>query len=565
MRFAVILLLTYFLIACNGGGSSNPNDNPNKSVQDIDLKSKILQNQTAYIPSQCYTKTTAEDGQTFNPCYSCHQKPIAPNYIEDADLQLGYDFLEYALENHWTNLFIDRSEAVAAISDAEVLGYVRTSNYQDSNQQLILARALRNLPEQWDFNNDGVWGGYIPDCYFNFDAEGFDRDTQGQDTGWRAFGYYPFLGTFWPTNGSTDDVLIRLPDSFRRTQQGNISREVYKLNLAIVEALIKQQNIAIPQTDEILYGVDLNKNGQFDIATEIVYDWAPLENRFMSYVGLAKVDLEAGTQQLAAGLFPIGTEFLHSVRYIDVSEDGNIQLAARMKELRYAKKTYWQNYGQLENFAADEFKEKHDFPDRIKQVHGDMEHGVSTRLGWTYQGFIEDVNGDLRPQTYEEQVFCIGCHATVGVITDTVYAFPRKFSTDTHADGWYHWTQKDIVGTPEAKRDDGQGEYQFYLLQNGAGDEFRANDEVIEKFFNADGTPNSQAMQAMSEDISQLLFPSVERALQLNKAYWLIVQEQSFIKGRDATVTVPKNVHQSVTEGEPTGIEQEITNRLQIF
>ncbi|WP_353570553.1 hypothetical protein [Candidatus Albibeggiatoa sp. nov. BB20] len=485
-----------------------------------------------------------------------------PNYTDDSDLQLGYDFIEYAKQNHWANLFIDRSEAVAAISDVDILNYVRTNNYQNANNDLILARQLQKVPTEWDFNNDGVWNGYIPDCYYNFDAEGFDRNTQGQYTGWRAFGYYPFLGTFWPTNGSTDDVLIRLPESFRLTQQGFYSREVYQLNFAIIEALIKQKDIAIPETNEALYGVDLNKNAQLDIATSIVYDWAPLEDRYMSYVGMAKLDLEAGTQHLSTGLFPIGTEFLHSVRYIDVTDTGKVQLAARMKELRYAKKTYWQNYGQLENFAANEFKEKHDFPDRIKQVLGDMEQGISTRLGWTYQGFIEDAEGHLRPQTYEEHVFCVACHSTVGAVTDTVYAFPRKFSTDTDAEGWYHWSQKDMVGTPEAQRKDGQGEYQFYLLQNGAGDEFRANTDVINQFFHSDGTPNTEAMQAMSQDISLLLFPSAARALQLNKAYRVIVQEQSFINGRDATITPPNNVHKSVTERQSTGIEQDLINRL---
>ncbi len=64
------------------------------------------------------------------------------------------------------------------------------------------------------------WSGYTPDCYFNFDDEGFDREYNGTYTGWRAFAYYPFLGTFWPTNGSTDDVLIRLSDSFRKKAGG---------------------------------------------------------------------------------------------------------------------------------------------------------------------------------------------------------------------------------------------------------------------------------------------------------------------------------------------------------
>jgi hypothetical protein len=273
----------------------------------------------------------------------------------------------------------------------------------------------------------------------------------------------------------------------------------------------------------------------------------------MSYVGQAKQDMAAGKQFLAAGLFPLGTEFLHSVRYID--KEGDIKLAARMKELRYMRKASWRTYSQLEDFALHEIKEAHDFPDRLDLVIGNLEQGVSNKLGWILQGFIEDAQGDLRPQTYEEQVFCVGCHSTIGAITDGTFAFARKLPSSSEKQGWYHWSQKGLKGLPEPRRSDGNYEYSFYLKHNGAGDEFRANEEVIKRFFNDDGSLKPDKITALHNDISLLLWPSRERALLLNKAYRVIVGEQSFKDGRDTIVTLPENVHREVEDEQSTGIE----------
>jgi hypothetical protein len=521
--------------------------------EDSNLKSKVLSNEVAYIPPQCYTKTIDSENNVHNPCFTCHQESLPPNYNNDADLQESYAFPEYALTNHWSNLFKDRSQAVAAISDAEILAYIRTDNYQDKKGHIILADTLQMVPTVYDVNQNGRWDGFIPDCYFNFDAQGFDQNNAGEYTGWRAFAYYPFPGTFWPANGSTDDVLIRLPPPFQQNENGEFDLSVYKLNLAIVEALIKRENVAISKTDERLYGVDLDQDGDLASATEIVYHWAPLEGRQMRYVGKAKQALEAGEQYLAGGLFPLGTEFLHSVRYIDLDEGNQIKMAARMKELRYARKTSWRSYSQHQNFALSEIKEADAFPDRLDHIIGNLEEGVSNQFGWILQGFIEDQKGDLRPQTYEEHVFCVGCHSTLGATTDGMFAFPRKLPG---ADTWSHWSQKGLKNIPEPLRKDGEYEYSFYLEHNGAGDEFRANTEIISNFFDENGLLKADKISALHQDISLLLWPSPARALQLNKAYRVIVQEQSFKAGRDATVIPPENVHQKVFEEQTTGIEQ---------
>ena len=126
----------------------------------------------------------------------------------------------------------------------------------------------------------------------------------------------------------------------------------------------------------------------------------------------------------------------------------------------------------------------------------------------------------------------------------------------------------------------GKGEYALYLYLNNAGDEFRSNDEIMQKFFvsnwrenkdmikkecelNQKGGNNifvteslkfkNKAINILKNDISYLLIPSPNRAMRLNKTYKTIVDEQSFVFGRDGGVF--ENVHKSVKEGQKTGIK----------
>ncbi|MCU7811362.1 MAG: hypothetical protein KZQ77_09005, partial [Candidatus Thiodiazotropha sp. (ex Notomyrtea botanica)] len=174
--------------------------------------------------------------------------------------------------------------------------------------------------------------------------------------------------------------------------------------------------------------------------------------------------------------------------------------------------------------------------------------------GWRYQGFIEDSNGHLRPQNQQESFFCMGCHFGTGATMDTVFSFTRKFGHDSFQQGWYHWSQSGLRDIPEPIRSDGQFEYTHYLTQNGAGDEFRSNEEVMSRFFNPDGSFVTKEIDALHDDISRLLFPSSTRALKLNKAYRSIVEDQDFHLGRDANITPVETVHKSVIRNQPTGI-----------
>lgn len=520
----------------------------------------------AYVTSQCYTKTEDTAGGTHNPCFTCHINSEEPNYVDDWDLQESYAFGEITQTNPFTNLFKDRTSLVEAISDDEILEYVRSDNYFDADGRIMLAEILKNVPAEWDFNGDGAWSGYMPDCYFNFDGEGFDKDIEDNYTGWRAFGYYPFLGTFWPTNGSTDDVLIRLPESMRQDANGSFDLEVYKLNFAIVEALIKGEDIGIEPTDENKYGVDLNQNGTLDIAEKVVYNWVKpqydlstqlIYDFSMYYVGKAKALQVSNELLMAPGLYPKNTEFLHTVRYIDVDDNGTISMAKRMKELRYGVKKYWNNYSQLKNLTMSEIKEKDDFPNRLRTILGNSEFGLGNGQGWLYMGFIEDKDGYLRPQTREETLFCIGCHSGIGAIADSTFVFPRKLGHDAQQMGWYHWTQsvKGFKDMKEPMLADGRYEYTLYLEQNHAGDEFRDNSEVMDKFFDDNGTLKQAEIDQLRNDISHLIIPTPERALTLNKAYKVIVDEQSYIYGRDAHVAPVTNVHEKVEIDQETGID----------
>jgi len=516
-------------------------------------------NPTPYIPAQCYTNPVSDNGQVANPCYVCHTQSIKPNFLNDSDVQRSFSFTEPALNNHWTNYFKGFSERAQQISHQAILDYVRENNLIDQQGNNQLAQYIEKNIDQYDSNQNGRWDGYLPDIYYQFDEEGFDLRPDGSETGWRSFAYYPFPGAFMPTNGSSDDVIIRLPPPFRTDAHGQPSRHIYKTNLAIIEALIKQQDIPIAPTDEKTLDVDLDKDGKLDIAHIVRYDWAPLEGRFMSYVGKAKQLLASKKLHLAAGLYPEGTEFIHSVRYLDINQQQTVSMAPRMKELRYARKTHWMNYYQLEQIAAKELKERHDFPDRTKQIIGSVESGVSIPQGWVYQGFIENAQGKLRPQTLEEHAFCTGCHSGIGATIDTTFAFKRKLNSDHFQQGWYHWSQKGLQGVAEPRRQsDGEYEYSFYLKQNPTGDEYRSNQEVKQKFYHPDGSPKTEAFTALHTDISELLLPSAERALALNKAYKALVEEQSFIQGRESILVDGDVVFESVELDQETGIKEAI-------
>ena len=90
------------------------------------------ENLEAGVPSMCYTKTAG----VANPCWTCHTTPVYPNELIDYELQEEYAFSDVALTNHWSNLFTDRTQEIAAIGDDTALEYIRQDNYAPLVQAL---------------------------------------------------------------------------------------------------------------------------------------------------------------------------------------------------------------------------------------------------------------------------------------------------------------------------------------------------------------------------------------------------------------------------------------------
>jgi hypothetical protein len=411
---------------------------------------------------------------------------------------------------------------IAAIGDDEILAYVREDNYEPLRQ--ALAR-VTHFP------------GWKPDLDF---AQGFDADGLARDgSWWRAFRYKPFLGTFWPTNGSTDDVLIRLPPKFWKTADGQDSVEVYKVNLAILEAAMTVPDGVLPAdllrtvgpVSEDAAGLDLDGNGVVGgITTEI-------RGLPASYIG------GAADERVTRHLYPPGSEFLHTVRYID--PDSLALLSARMKEVRYSRKVMRTDTWSLLRAYEKELNKKQE--GLLPLFVGDALVGLRNDFGWQYQGWIEDQDGRLRLQSYEEQFFCMGCHSNLGVTADQSFSFPRKVPG---AAGWGHQTVAGIPDVPQAGHN--EPEILTYFRRVGGGDELRANDEILDRFFPGGSLDEAGARRAAPEgdqDIRWLIVPSRERALALNKAYRALVMEQSFERGRDAVATPAVRVHQSIVNG----------------
>jgi hypothetical protein len=506
-----------------------------------------LDNRAAYIPAQCYAETRDEpSGRTYNGCFACHQESLAPNYVDDADVQLELSLPRFATVNRWTHWLAPL--APLSLSDAELLDRVRRSNYLSEQGELVLAQP----PAAWDEDGNGRWDGLSPDCWFQADADGWDRDARGQFTGWRAYAYTPLPGLFWPTNGSAGDAFVRLPEAYRQDADGAENLALYALNLALLEAFIRRTDVPIAATDERAVGEDLDGDGTLGTARKVAFVWPPRGQ--LHYLGQAASLDPAVHGWPAAGLYPAGTELIHSLRYLDVVR-GRVKMAARLKELRYMRKQRWYTYGDLDQRAKLEMREKEATPDQLKLVLADAERGVATGTGWRMQAFIEDERGALRPETVEETTACIGCHGGVGVTTDSTFSFARKLGGTTPDAGWYHWLEKGLAGIPEPRRADGRGEYAVWLEQVGGGDDFRTNSEVQHKFFDANAKLLPRMARALAADISVLVVPSPARALALDRAYLALVAAQSFAEGRDVVLGKPR-IHRRVVQDAPTGVEK---------
>jgi len=481
-------------------------------------------NVLAHIPPQCYTKT----GGVSNPCWTCHTEKNGRNLADDWELQQKYQFNQQGRNNYWTNEFADRRALIAKITDAQALAYIRQDNYTP------LRQALRDvqLPDlRWKPDIDLRQG---------FDSQGYARDGSG----WRAFCYKPFPGTFWPTNGSTDDVLIRLPEAFREDAAGQASLEIYRINLTLLEAAVAVPdtvpddalNYAIEPLDESAAGLDLDGDGRIGGLATLIRKLPA------HYAGAA-----AG-EPLRRYEYPVGTEFLHTVRYLD--PDAPDQMAVHLKELRYSRKLFRLGDKSLKFRYAEDAREQQ--TGGWPYFGGDAYTGMFSEYGWRLQGYIEDAGGRLRLQTREEQVYCMGCHSGIGVTVDGSFSLPRKMPG---AAGWARQSLAGMQDVPQAGSD--EPEVLRYFRRVGGGDEFRANAEILTRYFPGGQLDSAAVLRAAPggpQDIRALILPSRERALQLDKAYISLVPEQSYTHGREAPLAPAQNVYDRI-DVDTTGLE----------
>jgi len=540
----ILILNTLFLYGCKNDSDDTNSNNTNIGTDTTQAELNILNslvfpknnqeglsgnlrpeesgttyNPEAVIPPQCYTK---HEGQ-YNPCMTCHQTypfKSRPNQMNDGGLQREYAFSDLGTQNHWKNLFEDRTDAMAQITDQQVIDYIYTDNYSPLITQL---------------KTSSDWQGPIPEIEnlqqgeVAFDEHGFAQDGSG----WVAFNYKPLPSTFWPTNGSTDDVMIRLPEAFRTSACDTkiLSKDTYLANLSILEASIKKlDSISTPPIDENKICTDLNGDGIMTIVEQI--------NQQKSYVG------NAHSIEVTEMLYPLGTQFLHTVRYVGIKSDGEIIIPARMKEVRYMEKFKFLPATELISRYGKERQEKID--ELLPKYTHRGDKGTDNGFGWMVQGFIEAEDGHLRKQSEEEHLFCMGCHTTIGTTIDDTFAFPRKV---TGAEGWKYINLKEMKDVPMVNGS-AEGEIKHYMRTVGGGNEFRENPEILQRFFNDDGTLNDDAL-TQAKDVYDLITPSVRRALDLNKAYMTIVKDQDFIHGRDANLGVSKNVYESIDNKTP--------------
>lgn len=530
-KLTLLAILAISVSACNETQEFQRSSDPSITALDVDqvvsdqlvsdqiaavdfLNADEIYNPESVIPPQCYTKTEGDK----NPCYVCHQsykgKEGRPNIMNDGSLQGDYQFSEVGMTNSWKNLFVDRSEAIKKISDQEIKNWTEDDNYTPFIEQL---------------KADKDWKGEIAEIKnLAFPQQAFDHNGVAKDgSHWVAFNYKPFPSTFWPTNGSTGDVMVRLPEAFREIN-GQYNQDVYFANLALLELAVKDlDRTSLLAVSERNIGVDLDGDEKLSDSVENIL-------KRDSYVG------DASHIKLAKMLYPEATEFLHTVRYIGIDEEGNAYNAPRMKEVRYMRKSQFRSKEFLSSAYYSEAKEKNSEKLPVTVHLGDR--GIDNGFTWVINGYIENPDGSLRQQHREELAFCNGCHKTVGTTYDQTFSFARKLDGK---DGWGYIDLTKLEDAPNLGSH--QGEYLTYMQRVGGGDEFRQNQEMLQRWFKSNGTIDKDKITSVSS-LYELIMPSTERALALNKAYKVIVDEQSYIFGRDAVLKPATNVLQAVDD-----------------
>ena len=456
----ILLVIGIILVSCfSCARLFKEEDNTLKALTDLGLSPNVISTETFYkgiapenfkviagatykpsyneepeIPAQCWIETSYG---TQNACKYCHTDYLAEvghgNNFPIADDQEVYSFPSANLNKIlWQNIIYPQNieKRLAAegviVPSIEDVAYVRVDNWlskysevrpvghsewlnnKSLSKDFILFPALNpnHLFPQTSENptNNGV-NGYI-------DNEGFIKSENDEYTGWRAINFFPYA-IFTPLRGSVSGIYLRLPAEFMN-QNNKFDADIYKQNLELLELNIK--NRSLPQNN---------------------------------YVGDAK------GVSISKGFYPVGTEFAHPLHYVDLHADGEVGIAVdgvmasgavqyefpgtrskRVKEIRYMYK--WKDVG-LEDIGEDDEDDEDDDDDDDDDGDDDDDDEdfdsyvghegqgwVDNDAGWIVAAFIENREGELRPQTTEELAQCLGCHSKVGNTVDAVWSFQRK-------------------------------------------------------------------------------------------------------------------------------------------
>jgi hypothetical protein len=402
---------------------------PRNFIRMTGARYKPSYNEDPAIPAQCWIETGYG---TQNACQYCHTDYLASighgNAFPIAEDQILYSFPTPNLNRVlWRNVLfpeeIDRRLADENISppDPDDIAYIRQDNWSpvfessrasgntawlnvDAPEDAFILFPALNPNHLYPYTETDPTGGGM---HGYVDPEGFVRDETGGYTGWRTVNFFPYA-IFTPLTGSVSGIYIRLPDVFMQ-EDGIYSKEVYARNLDLLERNIKD-----------------------------------LEVTETSYYG------DASGVPVLKGFYPVSTEFAHPLHYVDLLADGEAGAqvngvvgndrktyefpgtrSKRVKEIRYMYKWKEVTLDDIEIEDDEEGdKEDQEFDRYIgKEGQGWVDNGA----GWILAAYIEDLHGDLRPQTTEELVQCIGCHANVGNTVDAVWSFQRKLSGNL---GW---------------------------------------------------------------------------------------------------------------------------------
>lgn len=497
----------------------------NKKAMIGELRDRTLfENPYANIPAQCYIETS---NGTQNSCLFCHSNAAARiglgNNIPQAGLndKIGNLQLEYAFGpanefakspniNPWRNLIAPKEledEFNKLKIDTTLWNleeYISSDNWQkayDSKEDKKEFFLFPNLnPANLPADDDGF-------VRSENKKEGRFKDNISYNTGWRAINFIPY-GIFTPYSGSVSGIYVQLSEKFMKDKNGLFNLNIYKKNLNLLEKAIQDR---LEKTEKMYYG-------------------------------------SANNIEVKRGLFPLGTKFAHPLHYVDARADETYAnnnkypglRANRVKEIRYMYK--YKMYYPNEVVAKEE-----DAP----LYYNKNESWIDNGAGWYMSAYIEDKNGNLRGQTPQELLTCIGCHSSTygfepeqftsgtGNAIDTVWSMPRKLAND---EGWkemnylaYKYNKNSTliqsIGKSFTKdpinKNANIGEFRYFLNHVVGASLYGDMPELMEDYLSS----NIKKENGYKEDFPKLEFTSVSVFNKIQKTRQELMRE--FTKNKD--------------------------------